>query len=95
MIIRMLKYLNEGNDFSDKAMQLNLELSEFMVQHYKEQLIRGEYIRKVEGLDCHTACGSCTSKCSLAGTMDNQVIMWEITDKGLNVIEKNEGKVIG
>lgn len=89
MIVRLLKYLDEGNDFSDKAVQLNLGVSEFMAQHYKEQLIKGEYIKKVEGLNCNSACSSCTSQCSFAGSMDNQLIMWEITDKGLNVIQKN------
>ena len=89
MIVRILKYLDEGNDFSDKAMQVNLGLSEFMVQHYKEQLINRNYIKKATGLDCNLACGSCASQCGLAGSMDSQIIMWEITDKGLKVIEKN------
>lgn len=89
MIVRLLKYLDEGNDFSDKAVQLNLGLSEFMAKHYKEQLIQGGYIKKVDGLDCNSACASCTSKCGHATSIDIQVIMWEITDKGLNVINKN------
>lgn len=89
MIVKLLKYLDEGNDFSNKAVQLNLGLSEFMAKQYKEQLINGKYIKKVDGLDCHSACASCTSQCGLAGSMDNQVIMWEITDKGFNVIHKN------
>lgn len=90
MIVRLLKYLDAGNDFSDKAVQVNLKLSEFMAQHYKEQLIKGEYIKKVDGLDCNMACASCPSKCGAASTTDNQIIMWEITDKGFNVIEKNK-----
>lgn len=90
MIVRLLKYLDEGNDFSDKAVQLNLGLSEFIAQQYKNQLISGDYIRKAEGLDCNTACGSCKTPCAFAGSMENQVIMWEITQKGLNVLEKNK-----
>ncbi len=89
MIVQLLKYLDEGNDFSDKAVQINLGLSGFMAQHYKEELIKGEYIKKVHGLDCNSACASCRSNCGYAGSMENQVIMWEITDKGLNVIKKN------
>lgn len=90
MIVRLLNYLDEGNDFSDKAVQLNLGLSEFMAQEYKRQLISGNYIKKVDNLNCNTSCGACKTPCGFAGTMDNQVIMWEITEKGFNVIEKNK-----
>lgn len=90
MIVRLLKYLHEGNDFSDKAVQLNLGLSEFMAQQYKNQLISGNYIKKVDDLNCNTACGSCKTPCAYAGSMENQVIMWEITEKGLNILEKNK-----
>ena len=90
MIVRLLKYLNEGNDFSDKAVQLNLGISEFMAQQYKKQLISGGHIKKADGLDCNTACGSCKTPCGYAGSMENQLIMWEITEKGMNVLEKNK-----
>lgn len=89
MIVKLLKYLDEGNDFSDKAVQLNLGLSEFMAKRYKEQLIQGQYIKKMDGLGCSTSCDSCQTKCAYAGSMDTHLIMWEITDKGLNVIKKN------
>lgn len=89
MIVKLLKYLDEGNDFSDKGVQLNLGLSQFMARQYKNQLISGEYIKKVDGLDCNSACASCTTKCGYAGSMENQIIMWEITEKGFNVIKKN------
>lgn len=88
MIVKLLDYLNEGNDFSDAAVQRGLGLSEFMAQTYKEQLIRGGYLKKAPGLDCNSACSSCSHKCSAASMTDNNAIMWEITDKGYNVIKK-------
>lgn len=95
MIVKILDYLDKGNDFSDAAVQRNLGLSEFMAQTYKEQLIRGGYLKKVQELDCNTACSSCAHKCHAANLTDNNAIMWEITDKGFNVLKKSEGGMVG
>lgn len=91
MMLRLLDYLNNGNDFSDIAVQKNLGFSEFMAQTYKGQLVKGGYLRKVDELACHTACSSCAHKCHAASLTDNKAIMWEITDKGLNVLKKHKG----
>ena len=95
MMAKLLDYLNRGNDFSDAAVQRNLGLSKFMAQTYKEQLINGGYLKKVDALDCNTACSSCSHKCSAANLTDNNAIMWEITDKGFNVLKKYEGGMVG
>lgn len=91
MIGRLLDYLNKGNDFSDTAVQKNLGLSEFMTQTYKEQLIRGGYLKKVDDLACNVACSSCAHKCHGATLTENKAIIWEITDKGFNVLKKQGG----
>jgi len=81
MIRQILDYLNRGNDFSNKAIQRNLGISEFMAESYKNQLIKGGYISKVDDSACEmkkcssALCGGCSSS-------DIGLIRWELTDKG-------------
>lgn len=95
MIVKLLDYLNKGNDFSDTAVRKNLGLSEFMTQTYKERLINGGYLKRVDDLGCNAACSSCAHKCHEANLTENKAIMWEITEKGYNVLKKSEGGIAG
>ncbi|TCZ78717.1 hypothetical protein E0485_06430 [Paenibacillus albiflavus] len=81
MIRQILDYLHQGNDFSNKAIQRSLGISEFMAENYKNQLIKGGYINKVDDTACETK--KCSSKlCGGCSSSDIGLIHWELTDKG-------------
>jgi hypothetical protein len=89
MILRILDYLNDGKDFSNKAIQRNLGISEFMAESYKNQLVKGGYVRRIEDLPCDPK--QCPPLCSSCCTPSEfGFIGWEITEKGKHALRINK-----
>ena len=86
MIFKILTYVNNGGSFSTSSISKELGINEFMVDKYKEQLIKQGYIKKKE--ECSSeACSRCSCGCSSKSL--NAIIQWEITEKGINLLNKN------
>lgn len=86
MIEKLLKALNEGIDFSNKALSKTLNVSEAVVEDYKNRLILLGYINKIEECDLGNKCSSNCGGCSKS--LMPKTIKWEITEKGKKAIKK-------
>lgn len=81
----ILKVMKESGEFSSANIAKKLNISELMVEMYKEQLEKKGFINKTTISGCSTEkCSNCGCGCSnnlspLSG--------WEITKKGLNLID--------
>ena len=86
MIFKILTYVNNGGSFSTSSISKELCISESIVDMYKEQLIKQGYIKKKE--ECSSEmCSKCSCGCSSKSL--NRIIQWEITEKGVNLLNKN------
>ncbi|SHE33599.1 hypothetical protein [Clostridium fallax] len=86
MIIRILNFINNGGEFSSKAISKELGISEIMAEQLREQLIKQEYIKREEGCKPEM-CSKCNCGCSNKAL--NDIIKWELTEKSKNALKKN------
>lgn len=86
MIEKLLKALSEGKDFSNKALSKTLNISESIVEDYKNRLVLLGYIRKIEECDSGSKCSSNCGGCSKS--LMPKSIKWELTGKGQDAIKK-------
>ncbi|OPF52605.1 hypothetical protein BH721_04935 [Clostridium baratii] len=84
MIKDIIRYIYENNDFSSKGIAEGLDVSEQIIEQYKEKLILNGYIKKDDGCTS-TKCEKCSCGCSQKSL--NPVVQWEITDKGFKLIK--------
>ncbi|GAA0071024.1 hypothetical protein UT300003_25480 [Clostridium sardiniense] len=84
MLKDILNYMYANKDFSSKNIAKNLEMSEEVVDEYKNKLELTGYIKKG---DCSSAaCEKCSCGCNEKSL--NPIIQWEFTDKALNLIKR-------
>lgn len=88
MLKAILKIMKNSNEFSSSTIAKELNISETMVEIYKEQLEQKGYIRKLPLSGCsQEQCSSCGCGCGSSKSL-NSISGWEITEKGLLVLQK-------
>lgn len=88
MLKAILKIMKNSNEFSSSTIAKELNISETMVEIYKEQLEQKGYIRKFSLSGCsQEQCSSCGCGCGSSKSL-NSISGWEITEKGLLVLQK-------
>ncbi|MDM0459222.1 FeoC-like transcriptional regulator [Clostridium perfringens] len=86
MLKAILKIMKNSNEFSSSTIAKELNISETMVEIYKEQLEQKGYIKKISLSGCsQEQCSSCG--CGSSKSL-NSISGWEITEKGLLVLQK-------
>ncbi len=86
MLKAILKIMKNSNEFSSSTIAKELNISETMVEIYKEQLEQKGYIKKISLSSCsQEQCSSCGCGCSKSL---NSISGWEITEKGLLALKK-------
>lgn len=90
MLKAILKIMKNSNEFSSSTIAKELNISETMVEIYKEQLEQKGYIRKLSLSGCsQEQCSSCGCGCGCGSSKSlNSISGWEITEKGLLVLQK-------
>lgn len=90
MLKAILKIMKISNEFSSSTIAKELNISETMVEIYKEQLEQKGYIRKISLSGCsQEQCSSCGCGCGCGSSKSlNSISGWEITEKGLLVLQK-------
>ncbi|EGS9999014.1 hypothetical protein I9Y31_001228 [Clostridium perfringens] len=88
MLKAILKIMKISNEFSSSTIAKELNISETMVEIYKEQLEQKGYIKKIS-LSGYSQdqCSSCGCGCGSSKSL-NSISGWEITEKGLLVLQK-------
>lgn len=88
MLKAILKIMKNSNEFSSSTIAKELNISETMVEIYKEQLEQKGYIRKISLSGCSQEhCSSCGCGCGSSKSL-NSISGWEITEKGFLVLQK-------
>ncbi|MBO3388082.1 HTH domain-containing protein [Clostridium perfringens] len=88
MLKAILKIMKNSNEFSSSTIAKELNISETMVEIYKEQLEQKGYIKKISLSGCpQDQCSSCGCGCGISKSL-NSISGWEITEKGLLVLQK-------
>lgn len=86
MLKSILKLMKDSNEFSSSLISKNLNISETMVDIYKDQLEKKGYIKKIILSGCsQEQCSSCGCGCS---NNLSSIYGWEITKKGIVLLEK-------
>ena len=88
MLKAILKIMKISNEFSSSTIAKELNISETMVEIYKEQIEQKGSIRKISLSGCsQEQCSSCGCGCGSSKSL-NSISGWEITEKGLLVLQK-------
>lgn len=88
MLKAILKIMKNSNEFSSSTIAKELNISETMVEIYKEQLEQKGYIKKISLSGCsQDQCLSCGCGCGTSKSL-NSISGWEITEKGLLILQK-------
>ncbi|MDZ4993378.1 hypothetical protein GNF80_10425 [Clostridium perfringens] len=86
MLKSILRVMKDSNEFSSSLIAKKLNISEAMVDIYKEQLEQKGYIKRITLSGCsQEQCSSCGCGCSKSLA---SLSGWEITEKGIMVLEK-------
>lgn len=85
MLKDILKIMKESGEFSSEAIASKLNISEAMVDMYKEQLEKKGFINKTNLSGCSSAkCSGCGCGCS---SNLSKLSGFEITKKGLSLLD--------
>lgn len=85
MLYKVLEFLHKEGNFSTKAISKELSIPELIIDDLKSRLISMGYIKKIT---CdRTMCEKCTCGCSTKKLNDK--IDWEITEKGIKLLNKS------
>lgn len=88
MLTAILKIMKNSNEFSSSTIAKELNISETMVEIYKEQLEQKGYIKKISlSGRSQDQCSSCGCGCGTSKSL-NSISGWEITEKGLLILQK-------